>query len=296
MKRIPFSLLPFNLLRRLSRIVIGPSRKISQLFPFLKISLKQIGGTLTPTEYTAMSIVANFFFFIFLLIITSIFLFLYKIEKWYLISISISVLISILIFFQQIAYPKLLANRRVKDIERNLLPLLQDLLVQLNSGIPLFDIFVNLARSDYGELSKEFEKAVKEINAGKPQVEALEELATNNPSLFFRRSLWQLINGLKAGSDMKITIEEIIRSLAEEQIIQIQSYGSQLNPLAMFYMLIAVIMPALAITFVTVISSFISASPFLTKIILITILVLLILFQIIFLGMIKTRRPNLLSS
>ena len=36
------------------------------------------------------------------------------------------------------------------------------MLVQLNSGIPLFDILTNISNSNYGELSLEFKKAVKD--------------------------------------------------------------------------------------------------------------------------------------
>ena len=57
----------------------------------------------------------------------------------------------------------------VRDIERNLIPALEDMLVQLNSGVPLCSILVNISASDYGELSAEFKKAVKKINAGSPQ-------------------------------------------------------------------------------------------------------------------------------
>ncbi|MBU1632121.1 MAG: type II secretion system F family protein [Nanoarchaeota archaeon] len=175
------------------------------------------------------------------------------------------------------------------------MPALQDFSVQINAGIPLFNILVNIAHSNYGEVSNEFKIIVKEINVGVPQVKALEESALKNPSIFFRRSLWQIINGLKAGSDMSTVIQEAINALSEEQILQIQVYGGKLNPLAMFYMLIAIIVPALSVTFIIILSSFLSFSEFLTKTIFYSILTATTFFQIIFLGIIKTRRPNLLS-
>ena len=61
---------------------------------------------------------------------------------------------------------------------------------------------------------------------------------------------------MKAGADISTVLKEVIDALSEEQIVQIQDYGSKLNPLAMFYMLLGVIMPALSITFVIIISSF----------------------------------------
>jgi len=188
-----------------------------------------------------------------------------------------------------------LARKRVKSIERNLLPALQNVLIQFNSGVPFFDILVNISKENYGEISEEFTRAVKEINAGNPPIEVLEEVAAINPSLFFRRAIWQLVNGLKAGSEMSSVLTEIISSLSEQQVLQIQKYGSQLNPLAMFYMLVVVIIPALGITFLIIISSFISLSEAATKFAFWGLYGFVFFFQIMFLGMIKTKRPNLLN-
>jgi len=168
-------------------------------------------------------------------------------------------------------------------------------LVQLNSGVPLFDILVNISKGDYGGVSKEFSMAVKEINAGKPQIETLEEMAAINPSLFFRRAVWQLVNGMKSGADMSGIVNEIINLLSEEQILQIQKYGSQLNPLAMFYMLMVVIAPSLGMTFLIILSSFISLSEPATKLVFWVLYGIVIFFQIMFMGIIKSKRPNLLG-
>ena len=127
-------------------------------------------------------------------------------------------------------------------------------------------------------------------------MDALEEIAANNPSTLFRRAIWQLVNGMKAGADMGMVIEEIMGSLGEQQLIQIQNYGSQLSPLAMFYMLAAVIVPSLSVTLIIILSSFIAIPENVTKIIFWAMLVMVIFVQIMFLGLIKSRRPNLLVS
>ncbi|MEA2036371.1 MAG: type II secretion system F family protein [Nanoarchaeota archaeon] len=196
---------------------------------------------------------------------------------------------------QQIAYPKISTNRKVREIEKNLLAALQNILVQLNSGVPLFDILVNISKGGYGGVSKEFSKVVKAINAGKPQIETLENMAAINPSLFFRRAIWQLVNGMKSGANMSNVINEIINLLSEEQILQIQRYGSRLNPLAMFYMLMVVIVPSLGMTSLIILASFISLSEFATKFMFWGLYGFVIFFQIMFMGIIKSKRPNLLG-
>jgi hypothetical protein len=99
---------------------------------------------------------------------------------------------------------------------------------------------------------------------------------------------------MTAGSDMSIVIKEGINNLTKEQAIQIQNYGNKLNPIIMFYMLLAVIMPALGITFITIISSMLNIPGNTVNLVFIGIFMMVILLQISFLGIIKTRRPSLL--
>ena len=210
-------------------------------------------------------------------------------------GLIITFIISFFTFIHQISYPRLKANRRIKEIDKNLLSVLRTILIQLNSGVALFDVFISISKSDYGEISKVFSKMVKKINTGTPQIVALEEIAKNNPSIFFRKSIWQLINGMQAGSNINNVLKGIIDSLSKEQLIQIENYGSQLNPLAMFYMIIVIIIPSLSVTFITVISSFFSSSGIDNRFVLIVLFIFVFIFQMIFLGIIKTKRPSLLE-
>jgi pilus assembly protein TadC len=294
MIKIPFSFIPNDVLRKLSFGFFGISSIVEKYFPFLKVNLKQAEMRLSPKEYISMCIVSTIFFF---LIFGFLFMFLmgaFGVQKAYM-GFVISFIFAGFTFLQQMMYPKMLVRKRIKGIERNLLASLQNMLIQLNSGVPLFNILVSISKGDYKEVSEEIGKAVREINAGKPQVDALEEIATTNPSLLFRRALWQIVNGMKSGSDMSGVINESIVAIAEEQVLQIQRYGGQLNPLAMFYMLVAVIVPALSMTFLITMSSFMSLNDFGLKLLFWGLFGMVMFFQLMFLGVIKSRRPNLLG-
>jgi pilus assembly protein TadC len=293
--KIPFSILPPKVLVKASPVFIGLAELISPFFPFIQLNLKQAEIELEDREYLSMCLFSTILFFLFFGFIIYIFLLSFKINGVFLKAFLISTIFSFFVFIQQTMYPKLLANRRIKKLEKNLIAALQNMLVQLYSGVPLFDILVNIGDGDYGEVSKEISKVVSEINAGKPQIEALTEIAAINPSLFFRRSIWQIVNGMKAGSDLTAVIKEMIDSLSEEQVIQIQKYGGQLSPISMFYMLIAVIIPALGMTFLIIISSFINMSTFATKIAFWGMYGFVFFAQVMFMGVIRTRRPNLLG-
>ena len=99
---------------------------------------------------------------------------------------------------------------------------------------------------------------------------------------------------MQAGSDMSIVVKDSIKSLNEEQMIQIQNYGNKLNPLIVFYMLIAIIIPALSIVFLTIISSIVGLPKNTVTLIFIGMFVFVMLIQIMFLGIIRSKRPSLL--
>lgn len=260
----------------------------------LGLNLENVGVDLTREEYLSICVGGFVISFFVLFVIVSTLLILISVEKALLISLAVSLLFSMFIFFSRVAYPGVFNLRKQRELERNLIPALQDMLVQLNSGVPLFTILVNISSANYGELSEQFKKAVREINAGRPQIEVLEKIGDKNSSEYFRKALWQISNGMRAGSDISIVINDTVRSLTEEQLIQIQDYGNKLNPAIMFYMLTSVILPALAITFLTLITSMINLPETISKILFIGMFVGVIIAQVMFLGLIKSIRPSLL--
>ncbi|MBU2497247.1 MAG: type II secretion system F family protein [Nanoarchaeota archaeon] len=289
--RLPFSVLPIRVLKRIS--LLRPFGSwLAKRFPNFDQLIKQTRYKTNKEEYFTIALTNALFLFIFFAILINIIQIFLGIQAIAL-SFFISFVIAVFIFSNSLIYPRLIVGRRIKNIERNLLPALQDFLAQINSGVPIFNVIVNVSNSNYGEVSKEFTKAVREINAGKSQSEALADLGADNPSVFFKRSLWQISNGLTSGANMVTVVKESIKAISDEQVLQIQEYGSNLSPLSMFYMLVAVIMPILAITFLIVISSLISISESIMQLILWGLFVLILFIQIMFLGIIKSKRPNL---
>jgi len=245
-------------------------------------------------EYLAICLKSFLIAFVVLFIASTTILAIIGLKLFFVFGFLIAFLFSCFIFFIQAVYPQIFVSRKQKNIEKNLISALQDILVQLNSGIPLFSILVNVSSADYGELSLEFKKAVRRINSGEQEAEVLDDLGKKNPSVFFRRTLWQVSSGMRSGSDMAIVIENSIKALSEEQLIQIQNYGNKMNPLIVFYMLMAVIIPALSITFLTIISSMINLPKTMTMLLFFGLFIFVLLMQIMFLGLIKSRRPSLM--
>ncbi|TRZ54025.1 type II secretion system F family protein [archaeon] len=115
-------------------------------------------------------------------------------------------------------YPSLIASRNVRTLEKDMLSAMQHMLIEVKSGVPLFNSMVGISEG-YGNISREFRKITKEINAGVKETDALDEATQRNPFVHFRRVLWQIANALRSGSDVASTLQSIVENLSKEQII-----------------------------------------------------------------------------
>ncbi|MCX6773050.1 MAG: type II secretion system F family protein [Candidatus Micrarchaeota archaeon] len=203
--------------------------------------------------------------------------------------------IALSIFGYTLIYPQWLSSKRKGEVERNLLFAARHMMIQTSAGVPLFDVMASLSeeyddkRLNYGQIGKEFKKIVKEVRGGRDLNSALEEAASLSPSPYFKRMLWQIANANKAGANMGVVLRDVVEFLSNEQRILIRDYGSQLNPLSMFYMLSCIIAPTMGIIFLAIFSS-VATLP-VNELTFIAILCIMVVVQIVFIGMIKSRRP-----
>lgn len=291
---IPFCPLPVSKARKLlgSRLY-GLAEPFAKIFPSLELELRQADFDLNVREYISIALFSSFFMFI--LTFSAFFIFVFQSVTFYK-TLSMGFFIGsfflILTFFYIKTYPKLVIRKKVMDLERNLIYAVRHIYVQVTSGVPIFDAMLSVSEANYGTISKEFKIAVRNVNTGQPIEKALDDLALRNPSQYFRRTLWQISNGIKSGSDIGNILRNITDYISSEQKILIKLYGSQLNPLTLLYMMAGIVIPSLGITFLVVLSSF-SGIP-VTETMFWIILAFLLVFQFMFLGMIKSKRPNLI--
>jgi flagellar protein FlaJ len=291
-QRIPF--IPFSL--QVAKLIVKPfyglGNRLSKIFPGLNIRLSQASLDVTPREYLSIAFFALWVWttimFVLLLTFT---LFITLPENFVYMLTVIPLAIGFLAFFYVIQYPMLIISRKIRDLDRYLLFSLRHMQVQIKSGIPLFDTLVSVSNGDYGLISDEFRECVKKISTGMSETNALEELIFKNPSIYFRRVIWQITNAIRTGADLGGTLDAIVDNLGDEQKVAIRRYGSQLNPLSMMYMMLAVILPSLGITFLVLLSTFSGFT--VSEMIFWFILAVLIIFQFSFVGLVKSRRPTI---
>lgn len=291
-RRIPFCPMPLDKAMRISERFNFLAQRMSKMSPHLDTTLKQARIPLEKIEY--MSIVLFSATFMAILIGGMMFVVsLYVVDIVYglMISVGMGAALFMIVIIYLLQYPKLFIKKRVKDMERNLIFSLKHILIQMKSGVPLFKAFVSLSEGGYGALSDEFRQLVKTVQTGGTIEDELDRIAMHNPSLYLRRAIWQISNGIKAGSDLSMVLKSIIENITKEQALAIRRYGSQLNPLTLVYMMVAVIIPALGITMLIVLSSFSGMA--VTEIMLWGILGALAFLQFMYIGLIKSKRPNM---
>ncbi len=287
-KSIP--IIPFPLEKALgaSRKLRFIGEKLEPSVPHLKKSLYQAEMNIDPVLYVSLAVFTGLFYS---LMIGGLVAFI-SIMATGTIGILPPLLFFVFFFvpFWYVNfYPALIAKRRVKDLEKNLLFALRHLLIEIRSGVPLFDAMVGVSEG-YGSVSEEFKKIVEEVNSGRDQEDVLNQSAKRSPSLYFRRALWQVVNALQGGSDVSKALEAITDNFADRQINKINKYGEELNPWTMFYMIVAVILPSIGITFLIILTSLTGMS--VPGILFPLVIFGLAMFQFFFMCFVKSKRPS----
>lgn len=290
---MPLNVLPMPLLRWASKHMLGVGNVFGKIMPLSDADMKKAELPVSAKEYATMGLVVILFYFIFFFFLFFVITFRVFNQLDFVLPIIVSGIFAFLVFAQIVAYPIMHINKKVRDLDRNLVFALRTILVQIRSGVSLFDSMKVVAEGNYGAVSKEFRKAVDQISTGTIQEVSLEKIAEYNPSIYFRRTIWQIVNGMRAGADISTVLGESVNTLTDAQSIQIRNYESQMKVLSLVYMMLGVIVPALGITFLIVLSSFPQIE--ITEMYFWALLLFTAVGQFMYMGIVKSKRPSLLG-
>jgi flagellar protein FlaJ len=187
-----------------------------------------------------------------------------------------------------LVYPQIVAAQRRREIDANIITATRQLLVQIRSGVPLFNALASVS-AGHGKVGDEFYKIVGKLNAGVAEADALAEASATSPSMQFRKVVWQVSNALKVGTDVGLALEATLSELELDQTEQIKRYAQELSPLTMIYMITAIIVPSLGVTMLIVIGSLLSFP--IPKALLAAVFLLMAGFQAFFFNFVASRRP-----
>ncbi len=268
------------------------SSRFVLFFPGLKYDLQQAALDMDPQRYASLATLNATFFSG---ILSSLLFITFFISKHDALQIALAKSLGIgFSFFMLIAlillmYPRIIAGKKAEDIDNNLIFALKDLHLQVGAGVNLYYALVNVSKSGYGAVSMEFEHAINRIETGTPMEQALEMMSTQSKSHHLQKTIWQVVNALRAGASIKDTLSSIITDLKAEQYARIRGYGQELNMMILMYLLFAIAVPSIGATLLIVLSGFggegISPATF------ISFGVGSLIVQFVLITFIKSRRP-----
>ena len=260
--------------------------RIADSVPHLRFKLKQAGMNIKPEDFVKQTFLSAFYLTAGLF--SSITLILVKFEAFTTLLLLLVFPFFALLMFYLIKIPDAKILGRGKDISKEVVFAGRFLIIELESGVPLYNALQNLSKN-YKAIGSYVKEITDKVDLGTSMEDALNEAVELVPSDDLRKMFWQIINSLRTGSDVSRSLLSTVDQNAKRQKIQINEYSKKLNPLAMFYMMIAVIAPSLGMTMLIILSSFVNFTLSLT--ILLFLAALLGFMQFMFLATIKFSRP-----
>ena len=264
-------------------------KNIAKRKPELKVKLNEAEIIYTADEFLQQTLLSAFYMAlgISVFIIT-------MLSKFELVSIPIYMIciLFLLIYFIIFSYlmkvPDVKIARKGKEVNKEIIFAGRFLIIELESGISLYSTMINVS-NNYEVVGKYFREIIDKVSLGTRMEDAINETIEKNPSSSLNKVLWQILNSLKTGADISQSLSSILSQISREQLIEVKEYGRKLNPLAMFFMVIAIIMPSLGITMLIIFTTFISLTIDLTALMAIALFIGFV--QYMFFSMIRASRP-----
>ncbi|MCK5025474.1 MAG: type II secretion system F family protein [Nanoarchaeota archaeon] len=258
---------------------------VARAFPDLELKIRRAGIYDTPRAFIKKTMIMALYMSIAIEII--IFMLIAKKGMTWMLIILFPILI-IILFSYFMHLPDVKIIKKEKEINKEIVFAGRFIIIEIGSGVSLYNTMISVA-DHYKHVGQYFKQILQKVDMGTSLEDALNEEVELIPSENLKRILWQIINSLKTGADMANSLQVVLEQISKEQFIEIQKYGRKLNPMAMFYMMIAVIVPSLGITMMVIIASFIDIE--IGLVILFIIVGFLSFIQFMFLSVIKASRP-----
>jgi len=266
--------------------VINLSARLEKSFPRLKLDLERAGIASKPRDLIKKCLTTASYFTAGLLLVS--FMLFSKLGVSLVILIPMLVIIYPVMFMYMLKMPSIQISRKKREVDAEVLFAGRYLLIEFWSGVPVFNALVSVSKN-YGTISTYFKEIVETVDAGVPLEDAIDQAVELSPSPRLRKLLWQIVNSIRTGSDISNSLEIILSQIEREQMIEVKGYGRKLNSLALFYMMIAVILPSLGGIMLVVVSSFTGLT--VTLGVLLIAVAALAFVQLMFISIIKQSRP-----
>jgi len=273
----------------------GVGTNLSFYFPEIKLDLKKSRMKYTFQEYVSVAIFTSIL--VFLLATPVIAFILYKLQGNLLFGLvassTVSAIVSVVLFFLFLGWPKEINKRRARKIDSEL-PFASLYLASLsNSKLPLpktIDIFARFA--GYGELSKEVGAINADIKTfGLDVNSAIERELERTPSKNLKELFWGILSTNKTGGNLSAYLKEKSKNYIAEYRRKINEFSHQLEVFMELY-IVALIVGVLLFTTVMSLISILGGAGNIIVIQFIMIFVFIPLISSAFILMVKSSSPG----
>ncbi|MCX8205707.1 MAG: type II secretion system F family protein [Candidatus Micrarchaeota archaeon] len=291
--RIPLMLFSKEAASKIARPFRGAGALLLSVMPGVAYDLKAIGYDIDAEEYSFAAFVSALVWGLLFGVVTYVVLQIRGLEaqQQLMLSLATFLFFTMFAFILHMSYPSIIAKKQAEKTDKELIYALRDMLAQVKSGMPFYVALSNIAKSDYGNVSKELSVAVKSISAGESEKRALERVILNTKSDYLKRTIWQVLVAIESGASMSAALRSALDTLMNYQMQAIKNYASELNFAILFYMFFAAVLPSIGITLLVLLISFTSAN--ITQEIFFIVVIISLVVQMAIIGFIKSERPSL---
>lgn len=167
-----------------------------------------------------------------------------------LLSFEISAIVLVLISMLYVYvwyYPEIQAQKSYGDLTQELPYALRHMGIELKSGKGLHDSLITIRNSNYGSLSKEFNRVLEEIKYGKSSETALLEMSRRVESEGLSRTVQQIVGTLRVGGNLANSLDIIAKDITFDMHIKLKEYSQKLNSFILIYTFIAILIPIISL-------------------------------------------------
>ena len=290
--RIPMMFFPMSMAKSLGPRFKGFGVKMLAFYPSVNYDLKNFGMDVEGEYYAVIAMLSALIWAIIIAFFAGLLLSMTQLPvAMKIASILLSILLtftaSMLFFF---AYPSLLAKSTGAAINRELIFVVRDMMIQVSSGIPIFTVMENIGNANYRHTGPEFRRLVSKVKAGGSLIDELEAMAIRTQSEYLKKTAWQLVTAIRSGADLTATLKNIVKLLVDYQFAISRSFNAELNFIILIYMLVSAVLPTIGTTVLVIFSVFGLFG--VTSGILLALVVVSFIGQIMIITYVHSKRPS----
>ncbi|RLG20377.1 hypothetical protein DRN67_00010 [Candidatus Micrarchaeota archaeon] len=138
-------------------------------------------------------------------------------------------------------------QKRIREVDVNLLDALRHMLSELSAGLPLATAIESIANSDYGMVSELFKESVVLIKGGEDVDEAFRIVSERTKSLQFQRFVATMSYATASGANIEGALRAYIDELGFTQKNEISLYANEAIRLSTFMIIVTGVIPGLLV-------------------------------------------------